>query len=322
MVKDKNFPKTLQQAIKYFSDESVCIDFFAGLRWADGIAVCPRCKSKETSFLKTRNVWKCKACKKQFSIKVGTVLEGSNISLDKWICAIWLISSAKNGISSYEIHRSIGVTQKTAWFMLHRIREAMQNGTIEKLSGNVECDETFIGGLAKNMHKHKREEKIKGRGTVGKTAVMGIIERKGKVTAKVIDDLSKETLHVEVKDKVEKGANLFTDDWKSYQGLDEDYLHEVINHSAKENVRGQVHTNSIENFWTLLKRTIKGTYVSVEPFHLFRYLDEQTFRFNSRKVKDCDRFITVVESLNGKRLTYKELIGGESIGQEPKSWTC
>lgn len=313
MVEDNNFPKTLQQAIKYFSDEDICIDFIASMRWQDGVAVCPICKGKETSFLSTRKIWKCKnkTCKKQFSVKQGTILEGSNIGLDKWICAVWLIVNAKNGISSYEIHRAIGVTQKTAWFMLHRLRVAMQAGTIEKLSGEVEADETFIGGKAKNMHKHKREQKIKGRGSVGKTAVMGIIERKGKVSAKVIDDLSKETLHSEVKEKVKKGSNLFTDEWKSYRGLDEDYIHEVVNHSINEYVRGNVHTNSIENFWTLLKRTIGGTYVSVEPFHLGKYLDEQVFRFNERKDNDKGRFLKAVGMISGKRLKYNELIGNE-----------
>ena len=181
---DDNFPKTLQQVIKHFSDEAVCINFFASLRWENGIAICQRCESNKTSFLSTRNVWKCKDCKKQFSVKVGTIFEGSNITLDKWICAIWLISNCKNGVSSYELHRAIGVTQKTAWFMLHRIRFVMQNGSFEKLSSNVECDETFIGGLAKNMHKWKREQKIKGRGSVGKSAVFGALERQGRVSAK------------------------------------------------------------------------------------------------------------------------------------------
>lgn len=307
MVAD-NFPKTLQQAIKYFSDESICIKFFAELRWENGIAVCPRCESDKTSFLSTRNVWKCKGCKKQFSIKVGTILEGSNITLDKWICAMWLIGNCKNGISSYEIHRSIGVTQKTAWFMLHRIREAMQTGTFVKLSGNVEVDETFVGGKAKNMHKSKRERIIKGRGSVGKTAVMGLLERKGRVHAKVVERVDRETLHQEVKANVETGSNLFTDEWRSYQGLNDAYTHKVINHSI-EYVRDNVHTNGIENFWSLLKRTIKGTYVSVEPLHLERYLAEQTFRFNERKGKDKDRFLKMVGSVSGKRLTYKELTG-------------
>jgi transposase-like protein len=305
MVAD-NFPKTLQQVIKHFSDETVCINFFANLRWENGIAVCPRCESEKTSFLSTRNVWKCKACKKQFSIKVGTIFEGSNVGLDKWICAIWLIANAKNGISSYEIHRSIGVTQKTAWFMLHRIRHIMQTGSIVKLSGEVECDETFIGGKAKNMHIKKRKEVIQGRGSVGKTAVMGLLERKGRVHAKVIERVDRETLHTEVKESVETGSNLFTDEWRSYQGLNDVYTHQVINHSI-EYVRENVHTNGIENFWSLMKRTIKGTYVAVEPFHLAKYVDEQVFRFNERKGNDKDRFLKAVGNIVGKRLTYVEL---------------
>jgi transposase-like protein len=306
MVTD-NFPKTLQEVVKRFSsDEMLCIEFFASMRWENGIAICPICESDKTSFLSTRKIWKCKSCKKQFSIKVGSILEGSNISLDKWICGIWLIVNAKNGISSYEIHRSIGITQKSAWFMLHRIRAAMKTGSFEKLAGNVECDETFIGGKAKNMHKHKREAIIKGRGSVGKTAVFGALERKGRVLAKVIERTDRATLHAEVKEKVETGANLFTDEWRSYCGLDESYIHEVINHSI-EYVKGNVHTNGIENFWALLKRTLKGTYVSVEPFHLERYLDEQTFRFNERKGKDKDRFLKAVGSISGKRLNYKQL---------------
>ena len=221
---------------------------------------------------------------------------------------MWLIANAKNGISSYEIHRAIGVTQKTAWFMLHRIRLAMESGSLEKLSGDVECDETFVGGLAKNMHKAKREAKIKGRGSVGKTAVFGALERKGNVRAKVIEKVDRETLHGEIKEQVEKGSKLFTDEWRSYRGLDAEYIHEVINHSI-EYVRGHIHTNGIENFWSLLKRTLKGTYVSVEPFHLNRYVAEQTFRFNERKLNDKERFLGVLKAVSGKRLTYDELRG-------------
>ena len=308
MVEDKNIPTTLQKAIKYFSDELVCINLVAKMRWTDGVATCPKCRNQDTSFLKTRNVWKCKACKKQFSVKVGTIFEQSPIGLDKWLLAVWLIGNAKNGISSYEVHRAIGVTQKTAWFMLHRIRLAMENGTIEKLSGSVECDETFIGGKAKNMHKSKREKVIQGRGSVGKTAVFGALERKGRVLAKVIQRTDRETLHAEVKSKVEKGSNVFTDEWLSYRGLDSDYIHEVINHGI-EYVQGNVHTNGIENFWALLKRTLKGTYVSVEPFHLERYLAEQTFRFNERSKNDKERFLGVLKAVSGKRLTYDELRG-------------
>ncbi len=310
MIHDNNLPKTLQEAVKYFSDDLTCINLIASRRWVDGIAVCPKCGDTNNTFLPSRKVWQCKnkECRKQFSVKVGTIFEDSPIGLDKWLVAVWLITSAKNGISSYEIHRALGITQKTAWFMLHRIRLAMQNGSFEKLSGDVECDETFIGGLAKNMHKHKREQKIQGRGSVGKTAVFGALERKGRVLAKVISNTTRKTLHNEVKEKVETGANLFTDEWRSYRGLDADYIHEVINHSV-EYVREHIHTNGIENFWSLLKRTIKGTYVSVEPFHLGRYLDEQTYRFNERKSNDKERFLGVLKAVSGKRLTYDELRG-------------
>lgn len=313
MLNDKELPKTLQQAIKYFADDLFCVKFIASRRWSDGTAICPRCQSDNNTFMESRKVWQCKnkECKKQFSVKVGTIFEDSPIGLDKWLTAMWLIVNAKNGISSYEIHRAIGVTQKTAWFMLHRIRLAMQSGSLDKLSGNVEVDETYIGGLAKNMHKAKREAKIQGRGSVGKTAVMGLLERGGRVLAKVIERTDRETLHAEVKASVETGANLFTDEWRSYRGLDSEYVHEVINHGV-EYVRGHIHTNGIENFWSLLKRTIKGTYVSVEPFHLGRYLDEQIYRFDERKSNDKDRFLGVLNAVSNKRLTYDELIGNQT----------
>jgi len=309
MENESNFPKTLQEAILYFADQDTCTTFMAQLRWPDGVT-CPHCEGKAVSYLSTRRTWKCmnKACHKQFSVKVGTLMEDSAIKLDKWLAAIWLIADAKNGISSYEIMRALGITQKSAWFLLHRIRLAMQAGTFEKLSGQVEVDETYIGSLARNMHRDKREAKIKGTGGNGKVAVMGLLERNGKVRAKVIADATRATLHEEVKQHVEQGAELFTDGWKAYSGLHEDYIHQVIDHAEKY-VEGQIHTNGIENFWSLLKRGIKGTYVSVEPFHLFRYLDEQTFRFNTRKGKDADRFIQTVQQITGKRLTYEELTG-------------
>jgi transposase-like protein len=242
-------------------------------------------------------------------------MEDSPIGLDKWLMAIWLIANAKNGISSYEIHRALGITQKSAWFLLHRIRLAMQTGTFEKLGGQVEVDETYIGGLARNMHRSERDRKIKGTGGAGsgKVAVMGLLERNGKVRAKVICDTRQQTFQDEVRSNVESGCELFTDAHRSYIGLNADYIHQVIDHAEKY-VDGQIHTNGIENFWSLLKRGIKGTYVSVEPFHLFRYLDEQTFRFNTRKGKDADRFIQTVKQIAGKRLTYDELrgYGGQS----------
>jgi transposase-like protein len=310
-----NFPKTLQEAIKFFADPDTCVTFMAQLRWPEGVT-CPDCNGKAVSYLSTRRMWKCmaKECHRQFSVKRGTIMEDSAISLDKWLAAIWLIANAKNGISSYEIHRALGVTQKSAWFLLHRIRLAMQTGTFEKMSGTVEADETFIGGLSRNMHRDARERKITGPGGCGKAIVFGLLERntKGsKVRTKVVFDRSRETLQGEIKQHVESGSEVFTDAHRSYCGLNPEYVHQFVDHAEKY-VDGNVHTNSMENFWCLLKRSIKGTYVSVEPFHLFRYLDEQAFRFNERKVKDADRFVRVVKQATGKRLTYEELTASQT----------
>jgi transposase-like protein len=300
-------PKTLIEATRMFADEDVAFEQVKNLRWPNGVR-CPMCGHGEHSFLSTRKTWQCKGCNKQFSVKKGSIFEDSPIKLDRWLIAMWLIANAKNGISSYELHRSLGVTQKTAWFMLHRIRLAMQNGTFEKLCGEVEVDETYIGGKARNMHPEKRA-RVKT-GTMGKTAVMGMLERGGKVQAKVIDKPDRKTLQREVKGRVDGTAKLYTDGHSGYDGLGFYYQHMVVDH-AVEYVRGNVHTNGIENFWSLLKRTIGGTYVSVEPFHLFRYIDEQAFRFNSRKGTDSDRFESALSGIDGRRLTYKNLTGKE-----------
>ena len=309
-------PKTLVEAIRFFSEPDNCLNYLIPIRWPNGIT-CPHCGSKEYAFIASRRIWRCKskACGKQFSIKIGTVMEDSPLGLDKWFTAIWLVANAKNGISSWEVHRALGITQKSAWFLLHRIRLAMQHGTFGKLSGEVEVDETFIGGKARNMHADKRAEKIHGRGGVGKAIVLGILERGGKVKTTVIPNTKKATIQPIVRDTVESGASISTDSLKSYEGLTPDYVHEAVDHAAHEYVRDNVHTNGLENYWSLLKRCIKGTYVSVEPFHLFRYLDEEAFRFNERKhadgeVKtDGERFIDVAEGISGKRLTYKKLTG-------------
>lgn len=238
-------------------------------------------------------------------------MEDSPIGLDKWLTAIWMIAGAKNGISSYEIHRGLGITQKSAWFLMYRIRLAMQTGSFEKLGGEgeqVEADETFIGGAARFMHKDKRAEKISSKtGFVGKVAVMGLLERHGDVRVKVISGRRKEIIQKAVREDVAQGSFLFTDALGSYEGMDE-YIHQVVDHAEKY-VDGQVHTNGLENFWCLLKRCLKGTYISVEPFHLFRYLDEQSFRFNNRKVTDQIRFLAVSRLIVGRRLTYKQLTG-------------
>ncbi len=313
-------PKTLQEAVIYFSDPDNCIQFFAARRWPNGVE-CPTCGSKDVSYISTRRMWECKAQhpRKQFSIKVGSIFEDSALGLDKWLTAAWMICNCKNGVSSCEIARSIGVTQKTAWFMAHRIRKAMQTGTFMKLGGKgrngVEVDETFIGGKARNMHVSKRERRITGTGGKDKTAVMGILERGGKVRTQVVPNRRKSVLQAEVRKHVEAGSALYTDALLSYNGLAAEYAHQVIDHAVAY-VDGQVHTNGLENFWSLLKRGISGTYVSVEPFHLFRYLDEQSFRYNNRKdLNDGQRFELAMSQVMGKRLTYAELTGKDDATQ-------
>jgi transposase-like protein len=303
-------PTTLVEAIRYFSDPDVCLAFIAGLRWPDG-PTCPTCGSQEVTFMGTRRLWQCKNQhpKRQFSVKVGTIFEDSAAPLDKWLAVIWLVANAKNGISSYEVGRSVGVTQKTAWFMLSRIRLAMQTGTFNKLSGTVEVDETFIGGKARNMHAAARRRKIKGTGGAGKVAVMGLLERHGgEFRYSILPNTRRGTIEGRVRKEIALGSNVYTDAAYSYDKLTADYIHKVVDH-AERYVDGHVHTNGLENFWSLLKRTINGTYVSVEPFHLFRYLDEQAFRFNNRETSDAGRFALVAASIFGKRLTYRQLTG-------------
>ncbi len=309
-------PKTLQQAIVYFSNPEICLAEMVKFRWPDGVVKCPNCGSERVSFIKARRVWECatKHPKRQFSVKVGTIMEDSAIGLNKWLVAMWLICNAKNGISSYELGRSIGVTQKSAWFMLHRIRLAMQGEDGGKLGGEVEADETYIGGKARNMHSEKRKRVQRGRSFKGKVAVMGLLERHGegksRIRLEVLTGLRRSAVQARVRHNVEAGATLHTDAFSSYTGLDSTYNHNVINHAEKY-VDGNVHTNGCENFWSLLKRTIKGTYVSIEPFHLFRYLDEQAFRFNNRGMNDAARFALAASSVFGKRLTFNVLTGND-----------
>jgi hypothetical protein len=312
-----NEPKTLQQAIVYFSNPDNCLAYLSARRWPDGV-VCPNCGSKNVTFMASRRVWQCKARhpKAQFSIKVGTIFEDSALGLDKWLPAVWLIANCKNGISSYEIARDLGVTQKTAWFMLHRVRLAMQGEDGGKLCGEVEVDETFIGGKARNMHAHKRKEKIHGRGPTDKAIVFGMVERGGKVRAAHVGTRTSAELQEHIRQCVEAGAAIFSDELASYAGLGSDYRHDIVNH-AVEYVNGNCHINTMENFWALLKRGLHGTYVSVEPYHLFRYIDEQAFRYNNREdMNDGDRFNAVISQIAGKRLTYSELTG--KVGETPE----
>jgi transposase-like protein len=310
--------KTLTDAIRCFSNQQNCIDTVAMMVWPDGKPICPHCNSERHYWLAKQMRWKCAECRKQFSVKVGTIFENSPIKLDKWLIAIWLIANCKNGISSYEIHRNIGVTQKSAWFMLHRIRLALQSGAWSKFGGSgapVEVDETFVGGKPQNMHREQRLKMKQGLHANPKMAVMGMLDRGSRqVRAKVVPNVKRETLQEEILSHIERKATVYTDGWTGYDSLAaQDYIHETVTH-IQEYVRGEVHTQGIENFWSLLKRGLKGTYVAVEPFHLSRYVDEQVFRFNNRATRDnplsdADRFYLALSQIAGKRLTYAELTG-------------
>jgi transposase-like protein len=315
-------PKTLQEAVVYFASQDNCRNYLVARRWPNGV-ICPRCGSNKVVFLPKYNRWQCSVTHdaRQFTSKTGTIMEESPIGLDKWLMAMWLIVNCKNGISSYEIHRAIGVTQKSAWFLDHRIRLALHSGSFENLlKGEVEADETFVGGKARNMHANVKARKVTGTGGKDKTAVMGILERgkdgkQSKVRTKVVANRKRHALQSEVRKHVEAGSALYTDALESYRGLNE-FQHQVVDH-AVQYVDGKIHTNGLENFWSLLKRGLNGTYISVEPFHLFRYLDEQAFRYNNRKgedgevLTDSDRFDLAVRQIVGKRLTWDRLTGKE-----------
>ncbi len=289
-------PNTLQEAVVYFADPANCREYLMAHRWPKGVT-CPRCGSKNVLFQEKYNRWQCssKHDLRQFTSKTGTIFEDSPLGLDKWLLAMWQVVNCKNGVSSYEVSRATGVTQKTAWFMDHRIRVALGMATPDKFSGHVEADETFIGGKARNMHAGKRAARITGRGGKDKTAVVGILERgkdgTSRVRTSVIPNRKKKTLQAEVRQHVEAGSALYTDFLLSYEGLEGDFAHQVVDH-AVEYVNGNVHTNGLENFWSLLKRGIK-----------------QAWRFNNRKLTDGERFSIAVSGIVGKRLTYDQLTG-------------
>jgi transposase-like protein len=317
-------PRTLQEAIVHFGDPQRCFEYAVQKRWLGGQVTCPRCGQAKHSFIKTRRIWYCNPCKKQFTVKVGTVMEDSPISLDKWMTAFWAVANCKNGISSHELARMIGVGQEAAWFMLQRIREAMKGAKMVKMGsgsdgGAVEVDEAFIGPNPRKMHRTRRLKLKAGEnGMVGKTAVMGMLDRDSRqVRAQVIPNVRRETLQNAILNHIEGGTKVYTDGFNAYENLEylgaQDYIHETVNH-IDEYVRGEVHTQGIENFWSLLKRSLRGTYVAVEPYHLDRYVTEQVFRFNNRATKDnplndADRFALVMSQVGGKRLTYKDLTG-------------
>ncbi len=312
-------PRTLIQAVKYFADPDNCRAYLVSRRWPDGVT-CPECGSKAVYFDRSRNGWECKTRhpKRKFTLKTGTIFEDSPLGLDKWLPTVWMIANCKNGVSSWEIHRAIGVTQKTAWFMLHRIRLAMQDTeTGGKLGGAVEVDETYIGGKARNMHKARRQRltTTKFHPWAGKVSVMGLLERhpdgQSRVRTLTAPDVRQHRMHGHIREHVDAGSTIYTDSLNSYKGMSE-YEHHVIDH-VEAYVNGNVHTNGCENYWSLLKRTLRGTYIAVEPFHLFRYLDEQAFRFNTRKVmNDAERFSAAIVGIVGRRLMYKDLIAAAS----------
>lgn len=305
MKQRDRIPQTLLEAVTYFADERAAWQCVVNRRWANGVA-CPLCGCVHVHLIESRLTWRCNGCKKQFSVKVGTIFEASPIPFSKWLPAMWLIANAKKGISSCELARALKVTQKTAWFMLHRIRLTFQNGSLEKLSGTVEGDETYVGGKEANKHFKKRENK--GRGLVGKTAVDGILQRGGEVRAFVVENVKAATLHGIIRAHVTRGSKLFTDHNFAYRGLKWEYTREFVSH-VEEYVRAEVQTNSLENFWGLFKRTVKETYVCPSPWQLFRYVDKQAFRYNTRKDSDSGRFVTVLSQVVGRRLTYAELTG-------------
>ncbi len=305
-------PTNLKDAIVYFSDEDVAIEFFRDIRWPDGVE-CPTCGSRDVYYISTQRRWKCKHVhpKQQFSVKVGTIFEDSPIGLDKWLPAAWLVTNCKNGISSYELARDLKVAQRTAWFMLHRVRHAMQLLTNKKLTGEIEADECFVGGKIRNMHKRARRRfEAKDGNNWGKSIVLGLLQRDGDVRGAVAPSRKRMHLEPHLESNLETTVKLYTDEHPAYLhsasklGL----AHEIVNH-LESYVQGRVHVNGLENFWSLLKRTLKGTYVSVDPFHLFRYLDEQCFRFNKRRLTDAERFVIVLGQTIHRRLTYDELTG-------------
>jgi len=314
MITPYKLPESLSDAVRYFADADRAFAFMAQLRWPNG-ARCVHCDADKPIFLKTRRIWKCRSCRKQFSVKVGTIFEDSALGLDKWLPALWLIANCKNGVSSYEVARALKITQKSAWFMLHRIRTAMRAKSFGGKwgGGEFEVDETFVGGKAGNMHPAKKERVLKA-GHSAKSAIVGILRRgpngTSRVRAAVTPKVTKPVLQKYVRQHLEAGSNVYTDAYLSYSGLHTDYRHDTIDHGVAY-VRGKAHTQGLENFWSLLKRAIKGTYVSVDPFHLGRYLDAQVFRFNLRKHNDGERFIEVVKGIIGRKLTYKKLIGAD-----------
>ena len=308
-MKDAFSFKSLAEFLEHFKDESVCCDHFTAIRFRNG-EYCPHCGHTKVHKFSDGKRYRCAKCKQDFRIQTGTVFGESKIPLRKWFIAIYLLSNSSKGISSVQLAKHVGVTQKTAWFMDHRLRSAMKANK-GQLFGKIEADETFIGGLSKNMHKKKREAAIKGTGGMGKAAVFGLKSRDGEVRATVVPSVGKTDLHREIHGSIAQGATLYTDKWVAYRGLRGYFNHETVDHTLKEYVRGDCHTNGIESFWALFKRAYHGVYHQMSPKHLQKYVDECAFRLNL-KAKEMDFAQvfaqTVTRAANGQHLPYKQLI--------------
>lgn len=320
MIEPDDVPKTLQQAVLYFADLDRCRKFMRAVKWPDGRITCPACKGDDIGEIATRHLLRCRACDKQFSHTVGTVFEASKISLDKWFVGLWALVNCKNGISSYELGRAVGVPQKTAWFMIQRLRAALEIGGFDadKFDGPAEADATYIGGKAKNMHAKRRKKVIQGRGATGKAIVHGVLQRgtddqPSQVRCEVMGVDDGERLNRAVRRQVRHGADVYTDSASAYGDLALTHIHKSVDHSIAY-VNENVHTNGLENFWSLFKRCLKGTYIAVAPFHLFRYVAEEAWRFNERKANDAIRFWRALQGVVGKRLTYRVLTAQDDAG--------
>lgn len=300
--------KSILELINYFDTEAKCVEYLAFQRWGDN-PTCPHCSHDKVYELKGKNKrFKCASCRKQFSVRVGTIFEDSKISLKKWFTAIWLVTSHKKGISSLQLHRDINVTQKTAWFMLQRIRYALSYDFTDSLEGEVEADETYVGGKNKNRHNCKKIPQSQGRSSKDKTPVLGMVQRNGVLTAKTVEDVKAETLTREIINNVKESATIFTDEWLGYTSLKRIYDHSIVKHNKGEYVNGRIHTNTIEGFWSLLKRGIVGIYHFTSKKHLQKYVDEFVFRYNTRDFSESTRFDFYLNNCEG-RLTYTQLLG-------------